>query len=137
MRYQFIEITLSKPYSVCTFYNKQINTKKYEWKFGSVQILIAMQCRYTISPLPCIDVYNMDMEAQYCVPFLIVQQNNAKQANRPQQLATNFVPQNSSGSSPQSLVWHTHILEGHSSHLAHPSRPLLLSWGILTLLYTV
>ena len=44
MRYQFIGITLSKPHLVCTFYNKQINAKKYEWKFGSVQILRARQC---------------------------------------------------------------------------------------------
>ena len=44
MRYQFIGITLSKPHLVCTFYNKQINAKKYEWKFGSVQILMARQC---------------------------------------------------------------------------------------------
>ena len=29
---------------MCTFYNKQINAKKYEWKFGSVQILMARQC---------------------------------------------------------------------------------------------
>ena len=28
-----------------TFYNKQINAKKYEWKFGSVQIVMARQCR--------------------------------------------------------------------------------------------
>ena len=37
-------ITLSKPHLVCTFYNKQINAKKCEWKFGSVQILMARQC---------------------------------------------------------------------------------------------
>ena len=42
--YQFIGITLSKPHLVCTFYNMQINAKKYELKFGSVQILIARQC---------------------------------------------------------------------------------------------
>ena len=29
---------------MCIFYNKQINTKKYEWKFGSVEILMARQC---------------------------------------------------------------------------------------------
>ena len=39
-----IGITLSKPHLVCTFYNKQINAKIYEWKFGSVQILMARQC---------------------------------------------------------------------------------------------
>ena len=44
LRYQFIGITLSKPHLVCTFYTKQINAKKYEWKFGSVQILMARQC---------------------------------------------------------------------------------------------
>ena len=44
LRYQFIGITLSKPHLVCTFYNKQINAKKYEWKFVSVQILMARQC---------------------------------------------------------------------------------------------
>ena len=44
MRYQFIGITSSKPHLVCTFYNKQINAKKYEWKFRSAQILMARQC---------------------------------------------------------------------------------------------
>ena len=43
-RYQFIGITLSKPHLECTFYNKQINVKKYEWKFGSVQILLVGDC---------------------------------------------------------------------------------------------
>ena len=43
-RYQFIGITLSKPYLVCTFYNNQINAKKYEWKFESVQILLVGDC---------------------------------------------------------------------------------------------
>ena len=37
-------ITLSKPHLVCTFYDKQINVKKYEWKFGSVQILLVGDC---------------------------------------------------------------------------------------------
>ena len=40
LRYQFIGITLSKPHLVCTFYDKQINAKKYEWEFGSVQVLL-------------------------------------------------------------------------------------------------
>ena len=44
LRYQFIEITLSKPHLVCTFYDKQINAKKYEWKFGSVQVLLLGDC---------------------------------------------------------------------------------------------
>ena len=38
--YHFIGITSSKPHLVCTFYDKQINTKKYEWKFESVQVLL-------------------------------------------------------------------------------------------------
>ena len=84
--------------------------------------------------IPCIYVYNMDMEAQYCVPFLILQQNNAKQGNRPQLLATNLVPQNSSGSSPPSLLGHTHILEGHSSHVAHPLAATAPELGQLTLI---
>ena len=46
LRYQFIGITLSKPHLVCTFYDKQINVKKYDLKFGSVQILMARQCIY-------------------------------------------------------------------------------------------
>ena len=73
------------------------------------------------------------MEAQYCVPFLIVQQNNAKQGNRPQILATNLVPQNCTVSSPPSLVGHTHILEGHSSHVAHPLAATAPELGQLTL----
>ena len=44
LRYQFIGITLSKPHLVCTFYDKQINAKKYEWKFGSVQVLLVGDC---------------------------------------------------------------------------------------------
>ena len=44
LRNKFKGITLSKPHLVCTFYNKQINAKKYEWKFRSVQILMARQC---------------------------------------------------------------------------------------------
>ena len=47
LRYQFIGITLSKPHLVCTFYDKQINAKKYEWKFGSVQILLVGDCTMT------------------------------------------------------------------------------------------
>ena len=44
LRYQFIGITLTKPHLLCTFYDKQINAKKYEWKFGSVQILLVGNC---------------------------------------------------------------------------------------------
>ena len=33
-------ITFSKPHLVCTLYDKQINAKKYDWKFGSVQIIL-------------------------------------------------------------------------------------------------
>ena len=44
LRYQLIGITLSKPHLVCTFYDKQINAKKYEWKFGSVQVLLVGDC---------------------------------------------------------------------------------------------
>ena len=29
---------------MCTFYDKQINAKKYEWKFGCVQILLVGDC---------------------------------------------------------------------------------------------
>ena len=43
-RYQFIGITLSKHHLVCTFYDKQINAKKYGWKFGSVQVLLVGDC---------------------------------------------------------------------------------------------
>ena len=49
LRYQFIGITLSKPHLVCTFYDKQINAKKYEWKFGSVQVLLVGDCLYLYS----------------------------------------------------------------------------------------
>ena len=39
--FQFVPlVTLSKPHLVCTFYDKQINAKKYEWKFESVQVLL-------------------------------------------------------------------------------------------------
>ena len=31
-----------------SFYNKQINVKKYEWKFGSVQILLVGDCIISI-----------------------------------------------------------------------------------------
>ena len=44
LRYQFIGITLSEPHLECTFYDKQINVKKYELKFGSVQILLVGDC---------------------------------------------------------------------------------------------
>ena len=44
LRYQFIGNTLSKPRLVCTFSDKQINAKKYEWKFGSVQVLLVGDC---------------------------------------------------------------------------------------------
>ena len=46
LRYQFIGITLSKPHLVRTSYDKQINAKKYEWEFGSVQILLLGDCIY-------------------------------------------------------------------------------------------
>ena len=36
---------------MCTFYDKQINAKKYECKFGSVQILMARQCMSVCSEL--------------------------------------------------------------------------------------
>ena len=44
LRYQFIGITLLEPHLECTFYDKQINVKKYELKFGSVQILLEGEC---------------------------------------------------------------------------------------------
>ena len=44
LRYQFIGITLSKPHLVCTFYNKQIIAKKYEWEFESVQVRLVGDC---------------------------------------------------------------------------------------------
>ena len=44
LRYQFIGITLSKPHLECTFYDKQINVKKYKWKFGSVETLLVGDC---------------------------------------------------------------------------------------------
>ena len=37
-------ITLSKPHLVCTLFDKQMNAKKYEWKFGSVQLLLVGDC---------------------------------------------------------------------------------------------
>ena len=43
-RYQFIGITSSKPHLACTFYDKQKNAKKYEWKFDSVQVLLVGDC---------------------------------------------------------------------------------------------
>ena len=46
LRYQFIGITLSKPHLECTFYDNQINVKKNELKFGSVQILLVGDCIY-------------------------------------------------------------------------------------------
>ena len=46
LRYQFIGITLSEPHLECTFYDKQMNVKKYELKFGSVQILLVGECIY-------------------------------------------------------------------------------------------
>ena len=52
LRYQFIGITLSKPHLVCTLNDKHINAKKYEWKFGSVQVLLVGDCIILqISPL--------------------------------------------------------------------------------------
>ena len=39
-------MTLSKPHLVYTFYDKQINAKKYEWKLGSVQVLLGGDCIY-------------------------------------------------------------------------------------------
>ena len=51
LRYQFIGITLSKPHLVCTFYDKQINAKKYEWEFGSVQVLLFGDCIYSTNCL--------------------------------------------------------------------------------------
>ena len=44
LRYQLIEITLSKPHLECTSYKKQINVKKYEWKLESIQILLVGDC---------------------------------------------------------------------------------------------
>ena len=40
VRYHFIRITLSKPHLVCTLFDKKINVRKYERKFGSVRILL-------------------------------------------------------------------------------------------------
>ena len=40
VRYHFIIITLLKPYLVCTFFDKQIDLRKCERKFGSVRILM-------------------------------------------------------------------------------------------------
>ena len=48
LRFQFIGITLSKPHLECTFYDKQINAKKYEWEFGSVQVLLVGDCIYLL-----------------------------------------------------------------------------------------
>ena len=46
LRYHFLGITLSKPHLECAFYDKQINAKKYEWKFESVQTLLVGDCIY-------------------------------------------------------------------------------------------
>ena len=40
VRYHFIRITLSEPHLVCTFFNKWIDVRKCERKFGSVRILL-------------------------------------------------------------------------------------------------
>ena len=75
LRYQFIGITLSKPHLVCTFYNKQINAKKYEWKFGSVQILMARQCIFTYNTniFTLIDISNVfQMLHSYCTNILLL-----------------------------------------------------------------
>ena len=40
VRYHFIIITLLKPYLVCRFFDKQIDVKKCERKFGTVRILM-------------------------------------------------------------------------------------------------
>ena len=32
------------PHLVCTFYDKQINAKKYEWEIGSVHVLLVGNC---------------------------------------------------------------------------------------------
>ena len=43
---------------MCTFYDKQINAKKYEWKFGSVQVLLVGECilndRFQPPPMPIV-----------------------------------------------------------------------------------
>ena len=70
LRYQFIGITLSKPHLVCAFYDKQINVKKYEWKFGSVQILLVGDCMFP----NCEVVYNI-LSSQQKLP-------NARIVNR-------------------------------------------------------
>ena len=44
VRNHFIRITLSKPHLVCTLFNKYIDVRKCETKFGSVQILLVGQC---------------------------------------------------------------------------------------------
>ena len=41
---------VSKPHLVCTFYDKQINAKKYEWEFGSVQALLVGDCTLHLKP---------------------------------------------------------------------------------------
>ena len=40
VRYHLIIITLSKPHLVCTLFDKWINVRKCERKFGSVRILL-------------------------------------------------------------------------------------------------
>ena len=57
---------LIKPHLVCTFYNKQINAKKYEWKFGSVQILMARECMVMFLKFR---IYIVCFLKKYGIPF--------------------------------------------------------------------
>ena len=63
-RYQFIGVTLSKPHLECTFYDKQINVKKYEWKFGSVPILLVGDCIYRVERKYC-RVFEIYLESRF------------------------------------------------------------------------
>ena len=57
LRYQFIGITLSKPHLVFTFHDKQINAKKYEWKFVSVQVLLVGDCIQNCNATYALQIY--------------------------------------------------------------------------------
>ena len=47
-------------YLVCTFYDKQINAKKYQWKFVSVQVLLVGYCRkYILKEVYLSDPYEL------------------------------------------------------------------------------
>ena len=51
VRNHFIRITSSKPHLVCTLFNKLIDVRKCETKFGSVRLLLVCLCM-SLYPFP-------------------------------------------------------------------------------------